>query len=118
MQHDVEGEVTFYTQAHLDGFEKYNDKFCFLLLSNNNNLPKRVSISKVCFENNYPVLKRAVNNQSFDISMQGRIKQRKEKFFFNVVGTIELVPTPEFSEKEMNEEIDRFFSGVREMEQE
>lgn len=115
MQHDIEGEVEFFSQARLDGFEKYNDKFCFLLLSNNKNLPRKVSISKVCFENNYPVLKRAVNNKSFDISFRGKIKQRKEKFFFNVIGTIELVPTPEYTEEEMNSELKKFFSGVEEM---
>lgn len=114
MQHDVEGEVEFFAQAHLDGFEKYNDKFCFLLLNNNNNLPRKVSISKVCFENNYSILKKANNNKNFDISMRGKIKQRDGKFFFNVNGMIELVPTPEFTEKEMDEEIERFFSPLKE----
>lgn len=114
MQYEVEGEVEFSAQAHLDGFEKYNEKFCFLLLSNNNNLPRKISISKNCFENNYSTLKKANNNKNFDISMRGRIKQRDGKFFFNVGGCIELVPTPEFTEEEMNKELERFFSPLKE----
>lgn len=106
----MEGDVEFVTSAHLEGFEKHDEKFCFLLLSGNRNIPEKVSISKVCFENNYVgVLKEAKGNPKYDIYFHGKIKQRKGKFFFNVVGHIELVPTAEWTEEEIQAEINEFF---------
>lgn len=114
MDNKVQGDVEFIACAHLERFEKHSEKFCFLVLSGNDNLPEKVSISRVCFENNYAYsLKEAVGNEKYDILMKGKIRQHKGKFYFNVQGTIELVPTPLWTEKEIESDIDKWFKAER-----
>lgn len=107
-------KTEFIATGHLDDFEKYNDKYCFLKVSGNPNLPDKVAISKENFSNNYDsVLRVAKGNPKYDIHFKGVIKKHNNQFFFNVKGVMDLVPTPLWTEEELDSEINKFFSGER-----
>lgn len=83
--------VEFSASAKLVSLKKLNKNFCILNVSGNKDLPENLLMSRDTYEKNKFILANCLKDDNLDISLEGFIKKKDNKFYFYVYGVFEAI---------------------------